>query len=372
MNEIGNYFEPLASIKPSFNFGSEKGYISDQIVKNNYANCQIALIGVTETRNSFQKIQKTELKKIREYFYSLASFQRLKIADLGNLKTGNNVVDTYASIEFVTNYLINKNIIPVFFGGTQDLSVSIFKALKEKAPECVIIDSRFDIDKNEFHSKNFISELLNIYNEETISIVGYQSYFVSSEQNSLVEKLNIQQIRLGLIRNNFSFVEPYLRDADFVSFDLSSLRQSDLLATTFPSPNGFYSEEACQLANLSGLSDKLKVFFITEYDSTFDENGNSAHSIAQLLWHFLYGVSQRKGDYPAQSITNYKKIYVKVDKPDTELVFYQNPTNKRYWIEIPTNKKDEAKIIACTEKDYRSTCMGEIPDRIWKAISKYF
>lgn len=373
MNEIANYFEPINTIKPNPDYGLKDGYLHNEIVQNSFSECNIALIGVSETRNAITKTEPTELDQVRAYLYGLSAFSNLKIADLGNLKLGNTVKDTYASIEFVANYLINNNVIPVFFGGTHDITVPLAKSLKESDCEIVIIDSRFDLGSTDVHSKNFIEELItDNTNDNRLTIAAFQSYFVSKSQKAIAEKLGLLNVRLGEIRNNFSFVEPPLRDADFVSFDLSAIRQPDCPACTFPGPNGLYNEEACQLANLSGLSDKLKLFYISEYDFAKDKNHQSAQIVAQLLWHFMYGVSQRKGDYPAKTLDSYKKIFVKIEKPDTELVFYQNPVNNRFWVEIPLNTDQQVKIISCSEKDYRKTCVGEIPDRIWKNISRYF
>ncbi|MBI9066620.1 MAG: arginase family protein [Salinivirgaceae bacterium] len=368
MKELSNYFDPIKS-KFVSSFEISNGFIGSEISLKNFEGSKIALIGLSETRNAFEKVEPSDLQQVRRYLYQLSAFKNLNISDLGNLKTGKTVKDTYASIEFVSKYLMDKNIIPLFFGGTQDLSVPIFKVFQKEQPECVVIDSRFDSGSKHLHSKNFFKELA-INNNSIISVAGYQSYFVSQKQLSEFESTGNWYYRLGLIRNNFSLIEPVLRDADMVSFDLSVIRQADCPASTFTSPNGLYNEEACQLANLSGLSDKLMSFHISEYDSSKDANGQSAHLIAQLMWHFIYGVSQRKGDYPVKSVASYKKIFVKIEKPDSELIFYQNPQNNRFWVEIPTKKNNVSKVIACSEKDYRATCMGEIPDRIWKNFSK--
>jgi hypothetical protein len=89
------------------------------------------------------------------------------------------------------------------------------------------------------------------------------------------------------------------------------------------------------------------------------------------MWHFIFGISQRKGDFPAKNLSTYKKIYVRFDKTDSDLVFYQNERNNRFWVEIPIDATGNKRIISCSERDYLDICNNEIPDRIWKNISKY-
>ena len=57
------------------------------------------------------------------------------------------------------------------------------------------------------------------------------------------------------------------------------------------------------------------------------------------------------------------------DKVGHELVFYQNPDNKRFWMKLPADKPENQEIIACSEQDYKAVCLSEIPERIWKRIS---
>ena len=163
-------------------------------------------------------------------------------------------------------------------------------------------------------------------------------------------------------------IEPLFRDCDITSFDLSAIRQADCPSTTNPGPNGLYTEEACQLANFAGLSDKMRVFGTFNLVNEETQPGLSSNLAAQIIWHFLFGISQRKGDYPVCNLDNYRKIYVKIDRLDFDLIFYQNQQNKRYWVEIPTNKNEQKKVISCSENDYLSLCNNEIPDRIWRNI----
>jgi len=373
MINLADYFEPVKLSRKQYQSGFLGNDILTGFSDKTLNQAKLALIGITESRNAYPLVDEGSVDKIRQFFYQLSSIQRLKVVDLGNLKRGTQVKDTYASLEQVTGFLMGKGILPVFFGGSQDLTAPLIRGMMshKKNLEFSIIDSRFDIaDSGDFHSQSYLADVKSQFGLALSgSVIGYQSYFVSQKQLEELAGMNILSYRLGAVRNQFKEIEPVLRDSDLVSFDLASIRYPDCAASSFLSPNGFYAEEACQLTNLAGLSDKLSVFGIFEYDSHKDTNQQTAHLIAQLIWHFLLGVSQRKKDYPVGKLSNYKKIFVKMDKLDMDLVFYQNQQNQRFWVEIPQGKEDNRQIISCSEKDYIDTCNNQIPDRIWQKIS---
>jgi len=333
---------------------------------------QVVLFGVEEARNSYCNSFSVDINYIRGEFYKLSEVPNINIVDLGNLKLGNTVKDTYIVLEQIVSDLISNKIIPIILGGTQELTYSIIKGVEinNKEYELSVIDSTIDIKNEELHSQSYLNYIFNNKNVESrVSIIGYQSYFVTDNLFKRALDKDFDLYRLGEIRNDFLQVESIFRDSDMVSLDMSAIRQSDNPAVEHISTNGLYAEEACQLANFAGLSDKLKVFSIFEYNKQFDIRGQSAKLISQIIWYFLFGLSKRKGDYPRRDIKTYKKIYVKLDQLNFDIVFYKNIENKRYWIEVPIGN-NKNKIISCSEADYVKTINNEIPDRIWKNISR--
>jgi len=376
MLDFNDFFDPLGKdFKPN---QFAEGSIGKICLANNKlrtdSQVQIALFGVSESRNAFFGEFDSGLNTIRKYFYNLTNIGRISITDLGNLKPGKTVKDTYVSIQLIITELLNRDIIPLIFGGSQELSVFMLRALSSKINDVgySVVDAKIDAEDDDFHSQSFIHHVEAEFKEKcTVSVIGYQSYFVGELILNKAKENFWNLYRLGAVRNSFTQIEPVFRDSDIVTFDVSAIRQTDFPAATYNSPNGFYAEEACQIANLAGLSDRLKIFSISEYQNDNDINGQSAHLLAQIMWHFLYGYAQRKGDYPNQKLDVYKKIYVKIENMDADLVFYENRQNKRFWVEIPIDSKLNTKVIACSELDYQNACNNEIPDRIWKNISRY-
>jgi len=78
--------------------------------------------------------------------------------------------------------------------------------------------------------------------------------------------------RLGEVSVNVSISEPVFRDADLISLDLTSVKSSDSGNFTTFVPNGFTGKDICALARYSGISDKVSVFGIFNYNNTFQES----------------------------------------------------------------------------------------------------
>jgi hypothetical protein len=191
-----------------------------------------------------------------------------------------------------------------------------------------------------------------------------------------MNKLFFDTYRLGEVRSDISEMEPVIRTADMVTFDLSSVKQSDAPGNTNPSPNGFTGEEACQSMYYAGLNDQLTSLGIYEYFPATDVNDQTAHLIAQMVWYFIEGVNNRKNDFPEPNRQGYTTYRVSVDKSGDEIVFLKHQTSGRWWIEIPEiitmNKKHLARyqFMPCSYRDYQQACNNEMPDRYWQALQK--
>lgn len=338
----------------------------------------LVIIGFTESRNSSNKGASKSPELIREYFYSLAGFSdKTKIIDAGNLKTTKSPKDSYSAIKDLTAYFISKGANVIVLGGTQEISYPIYQAIKlhRKGINASFIDSRVDMDdiNGEFCStgyiKHFIDEPLeNLFN---ISIIGYQGYLCNPNHVDVLGKLNHEMFRLGFVRGNFREIEPAFRDSDLVSFDLSAIRNSDCQGNIFPSPNGLYAEEACQLSRYAGLSDKTCCFGIFELNA--ENFPPSAHLSAQLVWHFVEAYSQRKPERPAIN-GDFKKFIVESPTPEIEMVFYKSLISDNWWMEVPTSletiSSNKNIIVSCSHGDYISASKHEIPEKWLRIYNK--
>ena len=341
---------------------------------------QIAIIGVRENRGaSEQEDALIDFAPIRKALYRLfpGNWHTL-IGDLGDLEPGASLSDTFYALQDIVGQLVKHNVIPLIIGGSQDLTYALYRAFDnlDQMVNLVNVDSCFDLGDSSLPMthKSFVGKIIvdQPYNLFNYSNVGFQTYYNSQEEIDLMEKLYFDAFRLGNTVSNLSSVEPVMRDADVVSFDLSSI-QSEGLGYMHPEHvNGFTGREACAIARYAGLSDRVSVFGIFEYLLSGKTETASA-LVAQLIWYFIEGVNYRMEESLADRGTAFLHYNVPVE--DEVLSFYKSTKSERWWIEIPflegvNNKLKRHTLLPCTQEDYENACNQEIPERWYKAKRK--
>ena len=340
----------------------------------------VALIGVLENRNDYNYIgEEFQLNEIRKAFYSLfpGSWNTV-IADLGDINQGESVEDTYFALKTTVTILIQKKIIPVIIGGSQDLTYANYRAYDAIIPmiNIVNIDCKFDlgdsnkpIKNNSFVGKIILDQPYNLFNYATI---GYQTYFNSQEEIDLMDKLYFESYRLGQVSKDVAIVEPVLRDANIVSLDLSSIKSAEVSLNQKYSPNGFDGKEICTISRYAGISNKVSSFGIYEYKPSKDDEITSM-LVAQIIWYFVEGVNFRITDDDFTDENSYQKYITLVD--EQELIFFKSNKTGRWWIEIPflteiNTKLRRHTLLPCMHQDYLDACNNKLPDRWYKAFQK--
>jgi formiminoglutamase len=346
-------------------------------------NINIAIIGVEEDRKAINNEGcGLAADYVRENLYKL--FQgnySTKIVDLGNIKKGNTIEDTYFAVTDVLTQLLKKNIVPIIIGGGQDLTYCNYNAYTklEQTINIVAVDSCFDIGdgEKELNSQSYLSKII-LHKPNILfnySNIGFQTYFVEQNAIELMDKLYFDTHRLGQVRANIEEVEPIVRNADILSFDVSSIRQSDAPGNGNASPNGFHGEEACQITRYAGLSDKLSSIGFYEINPAFDTNKQTAHLVAQMIWYFIDGYYNRKNDYPIINKSEYTKYRVAIKDHDHEIVFYKSNKSDRWWMDVPYPPNHQIKherhhMVPCSYSDYQTACNDEMPDQWWQTFQK--
>lgn len=346
-------------------------------------NIDIAILGVDEDRMAVEN-QGCAMASIsvREYLYRLLPGNYpARIADLGDIIRGNRVEDTYFALSTVMEYLLEVNIVPIVIGGGQDLTFAMYKAYKNRKQilNIAAIDNVFDLGETEeqLNSRSYLSHIIlhkpnYLFN---FTNIGYQTYFVEQGAIDLMNNLFFDTYRLGLLNKDITQVEPLVRNADLVSFDVSAIRQSDAPGNANATPNGFYGEDACQIARYAGMSDKLSAIGFFEMNPTLDHRGQTAHLLAQMIWYFIDGFYQRISDYPSATDDNFIRYNVQLTDYEEGIIFYKSKKTERWWMEVKCTENVREKfrrhyIVPCSPLDYDIALTNEIPDRWWQALQK--
>lgn len=343
---------------------------------------QLAILGVAESRNAhLNPACQLAPDEIRRQFYQLYCWRKpVRILDLGNMKIGKTVEDTYSALSEIVAYLIENKVVPVILGGSNDLAFANYRAyeIMEQVANVVAIDSCFDLgdEQTPIRSDAYVNKivlqqpnfLLNYAN------IGYQSYMNSPDSVNMMESLYFETYRVGLMRSSLEEVEPIVRNADMVSLDISAVRRPDAPGCPHNSSNGFYGEEICQIAKFVGLSDKLSSFGIYEYDPTLDFNNQTSQLIGHILWYFVEGFLFRQGDNKFKDKKEYRQFNITVSGAPEELVFYNSKKTDRWWVLVPMYRKDnditQFYYLPCSYRDYQLACDDIISNRWWRTYHK--
>jgi formiminoglutamase len=341
---------------------------------------KIVIIGVLENRNDVNYIgEELYFDNIRKSLYALFPGNwDTEMVDLGDILQGETVEDTYFALRTLITVLLEKQVIPIVLGGSQDLTYANYRAYDNVSPmvNIVNVDSNFDLGdasvpmkNNSYLGKVILEEPFNLFNYSTI---GYQTYFNPQEEIDLMDKLYFEAYRLGEVSKHINLVEPVMRDAHIVSLDLKCVKASEVGSKQKYSPNGFDGKEICAISRYAGISNKVSSFGIYEYQPSTD-GVITAMLIAQILWYFIEGVNCRIKDDDFKDEKNYQKFNVLID--NEELIFFKSIKTGRWWIEIPflpnvNNKLKKHTLLPCMHEDYVEASHGKIPERWYKAYKK--
>jgi formiminoglutamase len=383
---LNDYFDPVSLENPINDHLSDKAVFCRNIYIHTpdspivrLEKFGLALMGVPEDRSATLSGSAMAPDLIRQKLYQLFRVNpSLKIIDLGNLKTGNKNQDTYFALRDVILEMSSHKLITICMGGSQDLTYGIYLAHEkmERKFSFATVDSRLDMGviADEIKPESYLIPILSRKKELLFSYtnIGHQTYFVDHSDLDFLRDNFHNSIRLGEFRQDPGKVEPYLRDAAFLSLDMNAIRQADSPGCTKPSPNGFTGEEICQISRFAGLSNSMKTFGVFNILPVADLGEQSTHLAAQLLWYFMDGVSQRIEENPHASPDSFKKFIVSLNDMDHDIIFYKSLETDRWWFEVPVLQKSRSRhvLISCSHDDYVKACNHEIPDRWLNAFQK--
>jgi len=364
---LENWLRPLDGKLLQNNFdqnriGSHLQFFIDKLPNLKYT--QVAIIGIGEE----------EANAVRQVLYQMTSpFHNLKIADLGNLRKEENTFITPLIQE-----LIEGNVCPIIIGNDDRFTKAQFFAHHASQPSVNLVEVKERIAyhprKNELEGYYLNPILEGEYRLFHFSNIGSQSHYVDECVYEFLEGCYFDYIRLGKAKADLSGLEPFIRDADMVSFHLSALKHADAPATFNASPSGFTSEEACQISRYAGMNDKLASIGFYGYQSHLDVAELAAQTLSQMIWYFLDGFQNRQKDFPV-SMDQLVEYIVEPKDFDQQLTFWKSNKTGRWWLQVPAKSKKKIQrhmLIPCSHNDYIEASNGELPDRLNNAFKRFY
>ena len=364
---IADFLEPLSLSELSGDHEFSDGQIGKMVLVYEHtfpdlSGADVVIVGCGEERGNNFVIEKTTAPdNIREQLYMLYYWHpEVQLADIGNIKSGASLQDTYAALKTVIRELTAIGKTVLILGGSHDLTIAQYYSYADtkKIIEGTCIDALINIDMNSmFRSQHFLMELLtgepnfmSHYNH-----IGFQSYFVHPRMLETMDKLRFDCYRVGYAKENIEEMEPVIRTSAMVSIDIAAIANSFAPSNTI-SPNGFNGEEICALMRFAGLSSVTSTIGIYGYDPAKDYESMTAKQISQMIWYILDGKSRGKKEANIDDRDSFNEFHVSFAEVNT--TFLQSKKTGRWWMQLP-----DKKFIACSHKDYLLAGSNEIPER---------
>ena len=347
-----------------------------------YKGAHMAIVGIKEERGNLGNVGSAQgADEVRKKLYNLKRGNgSYKIVDLGNLNIGHDLNETYTRVSEVCRILLEANVLPILIGGTHDLDYGQYCGYEtlEKLVSFLNVDAFLDLEDQEtspenrkhihkvlLHEPNFLFSYTHL---------AYQSYLIDPLSVSVLEKLYFEAFRIGQLRTNIQEIEPAIRNADLLSFDITAIRSSDAPGNANAQPFGLTGEEACQICWYAGQNEKLSSIGFYEYNPRWDDEHNKTASvIATMVWYFVEGYYYRKNEQNFRS-NDFLKYTVSMPVEPETLSFYKSKFSEKWWMEVPypggKEKYARNSIVPCSYSDYQTAVKGEVPERYINTVAK--
>ena len=379
------FFSPVdesvyADLESTSSFAKNISFFGDKMP--DYRGAQVAIFGVKEGRGALKNGGTSKAPdEIRRKLYQLKKgIGGYRIVDLGNLNLGYDLDETHVRISEVCRILLENNVLPIIIGGSHDLDFGQYTAYEtmKKLISFLNVDAYLDLeDKGDsIANRKHIHKILLHEPNYLFSYthLAYQTYLIDPLSVAVLEKLYFEAFRIGQIRSNLSEMEPTIRNADMLSFDITAIRSSDAPGNAEAQPFGLTGEEACQICWYAGLNEKLSSIGFYEYNPEFDDvNKKTASVVATMAWYFIEGFCHRKNEQNFRS-NDFIKYVVSMPGNLETLNFYKSKFSEKWWMEVPypngRERYSRNSIVPCSYNDYQTAAKGEIPERYINTMAK--
>ena len=245
-----------------------------------------------------------------------------------------------------------------------------FKKFTKKEP-FILLSSSFPDTEDLIKKKGKVSLITsgesfskekNLFICKNLNIIGLQAFLFEKKEIMIANSKGVETLNLGEIRDDIRGCEPLLRNSEYVFLNVKSIKHSDYQGSC--NPNGFYSEEICQVGHYIGCSKNLKGVFI--YNITDNDNPAESNLLAQIIWHIANGIYLNIAENPedaykkGRASANFEHKIVEFNNDDN-IIFIKSLKSQRMWMEVPIIKNNKTALIPCSEADFQQAIDGNIP-----------
>ena len=155
LSSIVDFLEPINLAEISLDEGFKDTQVGKHILAfeeelPDITEADLVIVGCGEMRGMGMQYTNTSApNKIRTQFYKLYYWHsEVCIADLGNIKTGASLTDSYAAVKMVVGELIQMGKKVLILGGSHDITTPQYQAYGSlnKIIDAVSVDARINLD----------------------------------------------------------------------------------------------------------------------------------------------------------------------------------------------------------------------------------
>lgn len=246
--------------------------------------------------------------------------------------------------------------------------------------DIVLCGEKFPLLKSLKLGRNFSSTLISsgcdipvelidaVKTQKSFSMIGIQKYLFMPQLEMAMSACGFETLNLGAIRDDMTSCEPLLRNVNYVFLDLNSIKHADYPWSGNTNPNGFYSNEICQIGRYIGFSCNLKAVFVYGIPQKKCPEV-CANMAAQTAWHIADAVAVNIKEDPASEkkkgrlSSQFEHRIVDFMSGGDTLTFINSTVTGRWWMEIPVVKKNTSELVACSLSDYHTATESQVPIR---------
>ncbi len=329
----------------------------------------MVLVGCNEMRGAGpQYSQSASADAIRAEYYRLFHWHSgVTVADIGNVKAGASLQDSYAALRTVVSELVEQGKKVIIIGGSHDNTTAQYQAygILNRIIDAACVDSRIDLDMDSvLAADHFLVDMFTgVPNHlKQYTHIGFQSYFMHPHMLETIDKLGFDCYRVGKVKEAIEEMEPAIRNSDMLSFDIAAIQYAHAPSNHI-TPNGFNGEEACTLLQYAGMSKQCSSIGIYGYIPGQDSHSMTAKQIAHMLWYLMDGINKGKQEAELENRKEFDEFTIAFGEVETS--FLRSKRTGRWWMQL-----HDGKFAACSYQDYLTASRNDIPERWLRAVER--